>query len=198
MKKRSEQGVEMSVAEAMATAEAWNERAALLSTMAFELTSAFGGGYEGGEPPYLVKRLAGGATAANPAHLEEIRLELFAAAKDARAQARVILASAADACSDACIAGLSGDEVKPPVNHASIEIPSGGDEVVANPRCPASRRKLGDGPFYFEEEEEEQEEERGQELVVLHPDGPARRERHRPAAAGDMPSRARRVKGERS
>ena len=191
MKKKTEQVAEMSVAEAIATAEAWNERAALLSTMAFELTSAFGGLYDGGEPPYLIKRLVGGSTAANPAHLEEIRLELFAAAKEARAQARLILASTADATSAARTPGLSGGEVTPPVDHASVAIPSGGDEIVANPRCPASRQKLGDGPFCFEEEEEG--EQQRSDVVVLHPDGPARRERHRSAAAGSA-ARAPRAK----
>lgn len=154
------------VADTLALAEAWNERAALLSTMAFELTSAFGA-YDEGEPPYLIKRLAGGATAANPEHVEKIRLELFAAAKEARAQARDLLASAAEARSDSRTTGLSGDEVTPPVNHASIEIPSSGDEIVANPRCPAARRKLGDGPFSFEEGDDAR---RGAQDVVGPPD----------------------------
>ena len=131
----------------MATAEAWSERAALLSTMAFELYSAFGVQYDGDEPAYLIKRIGGGATAANPAVVEQVREELFAAAARARAQARSILTSAAVPRPVARMAGLSGDEVTPSVNLAAIEIPEGGDDIVANPRSSPSRQKLGDGPL---------------------------------------------------
>lgn len=144
----------MSVAEAIATAEAWNERAAVLSTMAFELTCAFGVQYQGDEPAYLIKRLAGGATPVNPAHLEQIRLELFAAAEEARNQARVILTSAAEARPVDRAPGLTGEDVRLPVEHASIEIPNGGDEVIANPRRSAPCRELGDGPPSLEKEEQ--------------------------------------------
>ncbi len=187
-------GAEMSVAEAIATAEAWNERAALLSTMAFELTSAFGVQYEGDEPPYLIKRIGGGATAANPALVEEVRAELFAAAGEARARARSILTSAAEPRPAARTAGLSGNDVTPSVNFASVEIPSGGDEIVANPRSSASRQKLGDGPFCSEDDEGT--EERGEEVVALPPGGPPRRGRHRSAAEGEAASRAPRAKRE--
>ena len=155
MRKQKEQrgGAVASVAEVIATAEAWNERAALLSTMAFELYSAFGVQYDGDEPAYLIKRIGGGATAANPAVVEEVREELFVAAARARAQARSILTSAAIPRRVARTAGLSGDDVTPSVNLASIEIPEGGDDVVANPRSSPSRQKLGDGPLWTEGED---------------------------------------------
>lgn len=137
----------LTVAEALAMAEAWNERAAMLSTLAFELRGIFAPLPDGGPPAYLVTRISGGVGPVNPAVVEDVRAELFCAAERARDQARRILASAAAAPMDghARSVGDQGD-VTPSVDYASIRIPTGGYDIVANPNCPPARRKLGDGP----------------------------------------------------
>lgn len=142
----------LTIAEALAMAEAWNERAAMLSTLAFELRGIFAPLADGGPPAYLVMRIGGGVGPVNPEVVEDVRAELFCAAERARDQARRILASAAAAPVDghARSVGDQGD-VAPSVDYASIRVPTGGYEVVANPNCPPARRKLGDGPRPTEE-----------------------------------------------
>lgn len=134
----------VTVAEAMAMAEAWNERAALLSTMGFELYTVFGAMAPRMPPAYLIRRLSGGASAANPELVEDVRAELFAAAESAREQARRILASISNASPHTNAHALDGEGVVAPrVDWGAIKVPTGGDEIVANPDCPAHLRKLG-------------------------------------------------------
>lgn len=152
------------VADALATAEAWNERAAVLSTMAFELRTVFGPLHGCGPAPYLIRRIGGGASPASLAMIEDVRAELFVAAKRAREEARKILISATDARADGRARGLVGSDVAPSVDRGSIKIPSGGDEVVANAECPRAHQKLGDGPKVVDETEE-QEPPAGHERV---------------------------------
>ena len=133
------------IAEAIATAEAWNERAALLSTMAFEPRTVFAPSHDGGPPPYLIQRIGGGASPVSLAVLEGVRAELFVAAEQAREEARKILASSTDAPADGHAPGLMGSDVAPTVDCTSIKVPTGGDEIVGNPECPRARQKLGSG-----------------------------------------------------
>lgn len=145
------------VADAFAVAEAWSERAALLSTMAFELRTVFGPLHGSGPPPYLVRRIGGGASPVSLAVIEDVRAELFVAAERARDEARKILVSATDARASSRAPGLVGSDVAPTVDGGSIKIPSGGDEVVANAECPRAHQKLGDGPKVVDDAEEEEE-----------------------------------------
>lgn len=154
------------IADAIATAEAWNERAAVLSTMAFELRTVFGPLHGSGPPPYLIQRIAGGASPVSLAVIEDVRAELFAAAERARDEARKILVSATDARADGHAPGLAGGDVAPSVDRGSIKIPSGGDEIVANAECPRAHQKLGEGPK-VDETEEEQRAEQGRALRAV-------------------------------
>lgn len=155
------------VADALAVAEAWNERAALLSTMAFELRTVFGPLHGSGPPPYLIRRIGGGASPVSLAVIEDVRAELFVAAERARQEARKILVSATDAGADSHAPGLAGGDVAPSVDRGSIKIPSGGDEVVANAECPRAHQKLGAGPKIVDETEEEHRAEQGRVLRAV-------------------------------
>lgn len=159
------------VAEAIATAEAWNERAAILSTMAFELRTVFGRLHGSGPVPYFIRRIGGGASPASVAVIEEVRAELFVAAEHAREEARKIVMSATSACSDRAAPGLVESDVAPSVDRGSIVIPSGGYEIVENADCPARYRKLGDGPRPGDDREEQKQgpEEQGRALRAVEP-----------------------------
>ena len=146
------------VADALAEAEAWNDRAALFATMAYELYSLFAP-LHNGEAAYLIQRLGGGASAANPQVIEQVRTELFMAAEGAREEARRILASATDASVDGHVPGLCGEgDVTTAADGSAIKIPSGGDEVVPNPDCPPFRRHLADGAWPLEQAERQKTE----------------------------------------
>lgn len=155
------------VADAVAVAEAWNERAAILSTMAFELRTVFGPLHGNGPPPYLIRRIGGGASPASLAAIEDVRTELFMAAGQARDEARKILASATHARADGHAPGIAGGGVAPSAEHGSIKIPTGGDEVVANADCPRAHQKLGDGPKILGDAEEERPAEQGRVLRAV-------------------------------
>lgn len=149
------------VAETLAKAEAWNERAALLSTLGFELSDLFGAPWSSLAPIYLVRRLTGGASAANPQRVEDLCGELFAAAERAREEARALLASAAKPSSGGMASSLDGSgHVAPRVDCAAIEIRSGGDEIEANPACSPGRRRLAPGEMPPSPKHEEQEADR--------------------------------------
>lgn len=132
------------VAEALAVAEGWNERAAILATLADEVTSLFGSDGEDQPPAYLVQRIAGGTTAVNPQVVAGIRGELLHAVEHARGEARRILGSATDARVDGLAPCLGGEGALTPIVSASaMKVPTGGDEITGNPECPRARRTLG-------------------------------------------------------
>lgn len=142
------------IAETLALAEAWNERAALLSTLAFELSDLFGATWSPLPPAYFIRRLTGGASAPNPELVDDVRAELTLAAKRAREEAARLLGAATDASLDGCAPSLDGDGyVAPRVSLDGIKIPVGGDEIEPNPDCPPARRKLGPGWIPAEAEE---------------------------------------------
>lgn len=129
----------MTVAMTLALAEAWNERGALLSTLAFQVSDLFGAPWSDLPPPYLVRRLTGGASAANPELVEAVRAELFLLARRAREEARRLLDSTSHVPCDEESAAAD----LPPVDFSAIQIPQGGDDIAANPDCPPARRRLG-------------------------------------------------------
>lgn len=162
------------VADAIAAAEAWNERAAVLSTMAFELRTVFGPLHGSGPPPYLIRRIGGGASPVSAAVIEQLRTELFEAAERARDEARTILLSATSARLDGHALGLTGSDASPSVDFASLVIPSGGDEVVANAECPRGHQKLGEAKKVDGDEAgEERRLKEGRVLRAVEP-APAR------------------------
>lgn len=137
-------GAAPTVAETLALAEAWNERAALLSTLAFELSDLFGATWSSLPPAYLIRRLSGGASAPNPELVDDVRAELMHAAKRAREEAARLLGAITDASLDGSSPALDGDgHVAPRVRFGGIKIPEGGEEIAPNPECAPARRKLG-------------------------------------------------------
>lgn len=132
------------VLETLAFAEAWNERAAILSTLAFELSDLFGSSCSGLPPPYLIRRLAGGASAPNPELVDDIHAELMLSAKRAREKVTRLLGAVTDASTDEVAPSLAGGErnVAPPVRFDTIKVPDGGEEIEANPECARARRNL--------------------------------------------------------
>lgn len=168
------------VAEALAMAEAWNERAALLATLAYEVLSLFGSSGEDRPAPYLVQRIAGGATAVNPQVIDDVRAELFSAAEGARQEARRILGSTTEAPVDGRAPCLNGrGDIAPSVDSATMKVPSGGDEIVSNPECPQARRALGTGRRAFELDQEAE-----QRRVPTQPEREAKKRRRTSQSAG--------------
>lgn len=126
----------------LAMAEAWHERAAVLATVGFELSELFGAPWSPGPPVYLVRRLAGGASPADPHHVEELRAEIFAAAERAREKARALLAAATKPATNTKTSALDGtDRVVPRVDYGAISVRDAGDDIEPNPaRGPLTER----------------------------------------------------------
>lgn len=150
--------------------------------MAYELYSLFAP-LHNGEAAYLVQRLGGGASAANPHVIDQVRTELFMAAEGAREEARRILASATDAGVDRHVPGLRGEgDVTTTANGSAIKVPSGGDEIVPNPECPPFRRRRADGAW--PPERGERQETESAVGTSLHPEAAATES---PRAAASRP-----------
>jgi hypothetical protein len=133
-------GAPPTVADAIALAEGWIERAALLATLAYDVTELFHG-TEDRPAPFVIKRLTGGATTADPRNVEHVRIELMLAAEQARDAARRILDAVSEAPVGAVTPALGGDrETAPPLRDPRFEILTGGDEIEPNPLSPRAQR----------------------------------------------------------
>jgi hypothetical protein len=122
------------VAKALALAEAWTERAAILATLAAEVVTLFGSPDE--DPLYLIQRITGGATAASPQVVDDLRDELLLAVAHARREARRILGAATEAPVDGHAPCLSGEgDIAPSADGFHMKVPTQGDEIVGNPAC---------------------------------------------------------------
>lgn len=134
MARTDRQPPQSTLAEMLAMAEAWHERAAVLAAVGFELSELFGAPWSPGAPVYLVRRLAGGASPADPHHVEELRAEIFAAAERAREKARALLAAATKPATNTKTSSLDGtDRVVPRVDYGAIRVREAGDDIEPNP-----------------------------------------------------------------
>lgn len=136
---RQAEAAPATVYDALAHAEAWIERAALLATLAYDVTELFHGTEER-PAPFVIRRLSGGATTADPRNVEDVRNELMAAAERAREEARRILASTTEAPLDGHTATVDGGgQTAPPASDRRFEILTGGYEIAPNPSSPRAR-----------------------------------------------------------
>lgn len=143
------------VTEALALAEAWSERAALLATLADEVVTLFGS--PDVDPLYLIRRITGGATAASPQVVEDLRAELLLAVAHARREARRILGAATEAPVDGHAPCLSGEgDIAPSAAGFHMKVPTEGDEIVGDPACLHPREVLETRRQGLDREEEAQ------------------------------------------